>query len=67
VLLHDPLAHRFAAALERASIVDVNLGEVFYKRSEKTGITPSDVGGVLHANGLEVIRLARADRGLSGP
>jgi PIN domain nuclease of toxin-antitoxin system len=55
VLLRDPLALRFTNALEGSSIVDVNLGEVFYKVSEKTGIAPRDVGGVLHANGLKVI------------
>jgi PIN domain nuclease of toxin-antitoxin system len=60
VLLRDPLALRFTDALERASIVDVNLGEVFYKISEKTGITPSDVGGVLHANGLKVVATGAA-------
>jgi PIN domain nuclease of toxin-antitoxin system len=60
VLLRDPLAVRFTAALERASIVDVNLGEVFYKVSEKTGITPMDIGGVLHANGLNVISTGAA-------
>ena len=60
VLLRDPLALRFTAALKRASIVDVNLGEVFYKVSEKTGITPRDVGAVLHANGLNVVATGAA-------
>jgi PIN domain nuclease of toxin-antitoxin system len=55
VLLRDPLALRFRAALEWSSIVDVNLGEVFYTLSEKTGIAPQDVGRVLNANGLKVI------------
>jgi PIN domain nuclease of toxin-antitoxin system len=60
VLLREPLALRFLTALERASMVDVNLGEVFYKVWEKLGIAPSDVGSVLHANGLTVVAIGPA-------
>lgn len=60
VLDREPLATRFTSALARASIVDVNLGEVFYKVAEKMGIAPADVGAVLHANGMKVIATGTA-------
>ncbi len=60
VLDREPLAVRFTAALAQARIVDVNLGEVFYKVAEKMGIAPSDVGAVLHANGVKVIATGAA-------
>jgi PIN domain nuclease of toxin-antitoxin system len=60
VLLRQSLALRFSTALERSHIVDVNLGEVFYKMKEKVGAEPNDVGVVLHANGLQVIATGAA-------
>jgi PIN domain nuclease of toxin-antitoxin system len=60
VLDREPLATRFTAALARTSIVDVNLGEVFYKVAEKMGIAPADVGAALHANGVRVIATGTA-------
>ncbi len=55
VLFNEPLAVRFTDALDRASIVDINLGEVFYKVAERAPVTPAEIGGVLHAKGLQVI------------
>lgn len=60
VLDREPLATRFTAALARASIVDVNLGEVFYKVAEIMGIAPTEVGAALHANGVMVIAAGAA-------
>lgn len=55
VLFREPLAVRFTEALERASIVDVNLGEVFCKVAEKVQVAPKDVGAALQAKGLKVV------------
>lgn len=55
VLLNEQQAVRFTDALARASIVDVNLGEVFYKLAEKAPTPPERIGNALLAKGLTVI------------
>lgn len=54
----DPLANRFRSLLSRASIVDVNLGEVFYKLD---AVIPwRDAASVLATEGVEVLAVGPA-------
>jgi PIN domain nuclease of toxin-antitoxin system len=55
VLFRVPSAVRFTGALARAKIVDVNLGEVFYKAAQVESIAPKEVASVLAAQGLGVV------------
>ncbi|MGH9056846.1 MAG: PIN domain-containing protein [Acidimicrobiales bacterium] len=49
----DPSANRFRSVLSRSSIVDVNLGEVFYKLD---AVIPwRDVASALATEGVEVL------------
>jgi PIN domain nuclease of toxin-antitoxin system len=55
LLFGEEPATRFTAVLGRASIVDVNLGEVFTQIDQRVPTAAEDISRVLDAQGLEVI------------
>jgi PIN domain nuclease of toxin-antitoxin system len=61
VLFGERAAVRFTSVLSRSSIVDVNLGEVFYKVDQRMPTPPLDVARALAAQGVRVVEL-----GISG-
>lgn len=57
VLFGEPEATRFGHVLIRASMVDLNLGEVFVQADQKVPIEARDIQRVLGAQGLSIVSL----------
>jgi PIN domain nuclease of toxin-antitoxin system len=60
LLFGEASATRFSSVLGRASIVDVNLGEVFTQVDQRVPTDPGEIARVLTAQGLEVIPVGLA-------